>query len=327
MVFITMKKQIIKTAFITSPIISFLVSAPIFIVKTDVQYNFISVWGLILFTTFLCWHLNYLLLNSIKKTWVRFSISYGSFLLIGTIIIYCVRIDPTQNQLNQLQILLYRSLSLLSINLIITVLIDLIASKEKQLLLNKEIADLKFTNLEAQYKLLKDHINPHFIFNALNISKSLIKKQPEKAEQYLLQLASFLRSTIDYNYKFATLYEEINLCNNYIDLQMVRFGDALQYVTTNLEGNKNKRLPFFTLVTLLENAIKHNSFTIENPLKINIYLEDDWVLVQNNKQRKIVLNSVKSGLKNINERSKILNGNEIQIVDAEESFTVKIKLL
>jgi LytS/YehU family sensor histidine kinase len=108
---------------------------------------------------------------------------------------------------------------------------------------------------------------------------------------------------------------------------MVRFGDALQYATTNLEGNNNKRLPFFTLVTLLENAIKHNSFTIENPLKINIYLEDDWVLVQNNKQHKIVLNSEKSGLKNINERSKILNGNEIQIVDAEESFTVKIKLL
>jgi len=322
-----MKRQLIKISFMTTPIISFLVVAPIFIVKIDVQYNFISIWALILFSTFLCWLLNYLLLNSIKKTWLRFLISYSSFLLIGTAIIYYFRIEPAQNNLSQLQILLYRSLSLLSINLIITVLIDLIASKEKQLQLNKEIADLKFTNLEAQYKLLKDQINPHFIFNALNISKSLIKKQPEKAEQYLLQLASFLRSSIDYNQKFATLSEEINLCNNYIDLQMVRFGDALQYATTNIEGNSNKQLPFFALVTLLENAIKHNSFTIENPLIINIYIEEGYIIVQNNKQHKVILNSEKSGLNNLNERSKILNGTEIQIFNEEKHFTVKIKLL
>jgi two-component system LytT family sensor kinase len=322
-----MKRQIIKTAFLTSPIISFLVAAPIFIVKTDVQYNFIFVWGLILLATFLCWHLNYLLIDRIEKPWLRFSISYGSFILIGTPIVYYFRIDPVQNQLSQLQILLYRSLSLLSINLIISVLIDLIVSKEKKVLLNNEIADLKFSNLEAQYKLLRDQINPHFIFNALNISKSLIKKEPEKAEQYLLQLASFLRSTIDFNYKFATLSDEINLCNNYIDLQMVRFGDALQYAITNLERNNSKQLPFFALITLLENAIKHNSFTIENPLKIDIYVEEDYVLVQNNKQYKIELNSNKSGLKNLNERSKILNGTEIQIFDEKERFTVKIKLL
>jgi LytS/YehU family sensor histidine kinase len=216
---------------------------------------------------------------------------------------------------------------LLSINLIITVLIDLITSKEKQLSLNKEIADLKFANLEAQYKLLKDQINPHFLFNALNILKSLIKKHPEKAEQYLLQLAGFLRSSINYNQKSATLLEEIKLCENFIVLQKVRFGDSLQYATNILEENYNRQLPFFALVTLLENAIKHNSFTIENPLKINIYLEDDYILVQNNKQLKIVLNSEKSGLKNINERSKILNGNKIHILDEETSFTVKIKLL
>ncbi len=304
-----------------------MVAAPIFIVKTDVQYNFIYVWGLILFATFLSWRLNYLLLERIEKTWLRFSVSYGSILLIGTAVVYYFSIDSAQNQLSQIKILLYRSFSLMSINLIISVLIDLIVSKEKKLLLNKEIAELKFTNLEAQYKLLRDHINPHFIFNALNISKSLIKKQPEKAEQYLLQLASFLRSTIDYNYKFATLSDEINFCNNYINLQKVRFGDALQYSITNLEGNNNKQLPFFALVTLLENAIKHNSFTIEIPLKIDIYLEDNYVIVQNNKQHKSVLNSDKSGLKNINERSKILTGNEIQIFDEEERFTVKIKML
>ena len=327
MFFCIMKKQLIKTAFISSPIISFLVVVPIFIVKTNVQYNFIILWSLIFFVTFLCWLINYLLLNSIKKTWLKFIIIYGSILLIGTTISYYFRIIPSQNQISQLQFFLFRGLSLLSINLIITVLIDLIASNEKQLSLNKEIVDLNFANLEAQYKLLKDQINPHFLFNALNISKSLIKKQPEKAEQYLILLADFLRSSINYNHKSATLFEEIRLCKNFIALQKVRFGDTLQFATNNLEENNNKQLPFFALVTLLENATKHNSFTIEKPLKINIYIEKDFIVVQNNKQPKFALNSEKTGLKNINERSKILNGNEIHIIDEETSFTVKIKLL
>jgi LytS/YehU family sensor histidine kinase len=86
-------------------------------------------------------------------------------------------------------------------------------------------------------------------------------------------------------------------------------------------------LPFFALVTLIENATKHNSFTIEKPLCLNIYIEEDFIVVQNNKQQKNVLNSEKTGLNNINERSKILNGNDIQILDEENSFTVKIKLL
>ena len=158
-----MKKQIINIAFITSPIISFLVVAPIFVVKADIQYNFIALWGLILFVTVMCWLLNYLLLDSIKKTWLRFVVSYCSILLIGTAITYYFKVTPSQSQLSQLQLLLYRSLSLLSINLIIAILIDLIASKEKQFLLDKEIADLKFANLEAQYKLLKDQINPRMV--------------------------------------------------------------------------------------------------------------------------------------------------------------------
>ncbi|MFC4232564.1 sensor histidine kinase [Parasediminibacterium paludis] len=322
-----MKKQLIRTACITSPLISFIVVAPIFIVKTDVQYSFMTLWGLIFFATFLCWLLNYWLLHRIHQTWVRFLISYLSFLSVGTVITYYVKVIPSQSHLSPLQILLYRSLSLLSINLIIAVLIDLISSKDKQLSLNKEIADLKFANLEAQYKLLKDQINPHFLFNALNISKSLIRKEPAAAEQYLLLLADFLRSSIHYNQKSATLADEIHLGNQFITLQKIRFGEALQCVTHSLDGNMNKQLPFFTLVTLLENAIKHNAFTIERPLYITIHAEQDEVIVSNNKQPKFVLHSEKTGLKNINERSNILTGNAIQIVDEEDSFTVKIKLL
>ena len=78
---------------------------------------------------------------------------------------------------------------------------------------------------------------------------------------------------------------------------------------------------------MLENTTKHNSFTIEKPLNINIFTEEDFIVVQNNKQQKFALNSGKTGLININERSKILNGNEIQIEDGATIFSVKIKLM
>ena len=188
-------------------------------------------------------------------------------------------------------------------------------------------SELKFVNLEAQYQLLKDQINPHFLFNALNISKSLIKNQPDKAEEYLLLLADFLRSSIHFDVKFTTLLEEISLCENFIKLQNLRFGDAVQYTISYSDALSNKVLPFFTLVTLLENTTKHNAFSLENPLCIYIYSENDAIVISNNKQSKLVFNSEKTGLRNINERCKILSGNEIEIIDTDILFTVKIKLI
>ena len=322
-----MKKQIKKTAILTTPIISFLVVAPVFIVKEDNHYHFMILWGLVIFATSLCWVFNFLLLNTFRQAWLRFLIIFISILMIGTTLVYCFKIIPPQTNLSYLQILLLRSLCLLSINLIIAILINLITSKEKQLLLNKEIADLQFANLEAQYKFLKDQINPHFLFNALNISKSLIEKQPQKAKQYIILLADFLRSTIDYNQKSATLADELKVSDNFIALQKLRFDDAIKYTVNIADEMMNKHLPFFALVTLLENTTKHNSFTIEKPLNINIFTEEDFIVVQNNKQQKFALNSGKTGLININERSKILNGNEIQIEDGATIFSVKIKLM
>ena len=249
-------------------------------------------------------------------------------MLIGGSIL--LRISPFKNPtpyLTNLQLTIVRAASTSSINLIIFILLDLIFTRETTLQLNREIAELKFLNLEAEYKLLKEQVNPHFLFNALNVSKSLIKKQPDEAEKYIMQLSDFLRATVNNHQKSASLKDEMELAGNYIALQKVRFGNALHFSMNINEEKAGYHLPFFTLVSLIENAIKHNSFTDKNPLEISIYTEDDFVFVKNNLQPKFVLASSKTGLININQRSRLLSGNEIEIINNETDFLVKIKLI
>jgi sensor histidine kinase YesM len=324
--FVPMKRQIIKATFVTSLVLSFLVVAPIYIIKKGIQSNFLTLWALICLVTLLSWFINYLLLNRIKKQWIRFAISLVILFIFFRVFLYYFRFTEIYLNFNDWTISFARFLIILSINLAVNFYLNLIVLKEKQLILNNNIADLKYANLEANYKLLKDQINPHFIFNSFSTLKSLIKRDPDAAQQYILILADFMRSSIDFNNKSITLIEELKLCENYIALQKFSYGAAIQYSTNILEQHYNEELPYFAIVSLLENATKHNSFSVQKTLNIKIFSHENYIVVQNNKQPRVVIYSDKTGLKNINERCKIFNGNEIQIIDDDVSFTVKIKL-
>lgn len=327
--FVPMKRKILKTAFLSSPVISILLLGPLFVVKPDSEINHIFAFFIIMFGALLFWLINYFLLISFKKVLTRISISFGLcffMLFIVPVVVTYDKIVLINAEFTVFQFNIVRFLILIAINSIIIIFIDLIESKEKQLMLKTNIANLKYANLEANYKLLKDQINPHFIFNSLSTLKSLIKRQPDAAQQYILILADFMRSSIDFNNKSITLIEELKICENYIALQKFSYGEAIQYSTNILEQHYNEELPYFAIVSLLENATKHNSFSVQKTLNIKIFSDENYVVVQNNKQPRVVLYSDKTGLKNINERCKIFNGNEIQIIDDDVSFTVKIKL-
>jgi two-component system LytT family sensor kinase len=325
-----MKKKILKIAFISTPIISFLLLGPLIVLTSGFQAKSFFVFFVFCVTIFLIWLINYLLLINIEKVHIRIQISFViCFLLMYIVPTYFPdnKIVLINSNFSYTQYYLIRCLIGISVNSIIIIFIDLIESKEKQLILNNNIADLKYANLEAQYKLLKDQINPHFIFNSLSNLKALIKKQPEAAQQYVLILADFMRSSIDFNNKSITLIEELKLCDNYIELQKVSYREAIQYSINISAEHYNKTLPFFVLVSLLENATKHNYFSAEKPIDIKIYSEENYIVVQNNKQPNFNVFSDKTGLININERCKIVSGYEIQIIDEEDKFTVKINLL
>jgi LytS/YehU family sensor histidine kinase len=183
--------------------------------------------------------------------------------------------------------------------------------------------------MEATYQQLKQQVNPHFLFNSLNTLKTLIRKQPDNAEIYLNKLSAFLRKSIEYDQmSVITLEEELNFCMNYIDLQKVRFGDALQFVMDISEEAKTGFVPVFSVQQLLENAIKHNALTQESPLFICLKMSSNRLIVSNNIQEKITRDeSTGIGLVNLTERYQLLSGDEVIITQADGAFSVSLKIL
>lgn len=187
-----------------------------------------------------------------------------------------------------------------------------------------EVARLRSINAETTNQLLRQQIQPHFLFNALNVLKSLIKKDPLTAERYLLHLSDFLRTSFTKNKKgTATVREEIKLCRDYLEMQKMRFGDALEYRFEIPQSYDSGILPIFSLQPLAENAIKHNELTEDNPLFIRIVGEAGRIKVENNLQRKkTVEDSTGSGLSNLSERYKTLFGEPLLITEDNDTFIV-----
>lgn len=193
-----------------------------------------------------------------------------------------------------------------------------------------ENARLKFANTEAINQLLRQQIHPHFLFNALNTLKSLIRRHPEKAEEYLIHLSDFLRASISKGHKdIISLRDEIKLSVDYLEMQKMRAGEALKFsIDIDQQALANRWLPAFSLQPLLENAIKHNVLTSEDPLYLDVIQEGDYLKVVNNLQVKHQTEaSTGSGLMNLSERYKMLTGEDILIEDDGRTFTVKIKIL
>lgn len=325
------RNQVIKVGVITSPIIALLLTTPIYIVRNNRLIDFFSMWILVFIATITSWIINSLIYTIDKpkheKGWLRLFISLILTAIYTITPINMFVLIEKNIFISAQKIYIVRASTLFSINLIVFSIIDLVVSKESALLLNKENAELKFSNLEAEYRLLKEQINPHFLFNALNVSKSLISTRPKEAEQYIVQLSDFIRIMIDNQKKTSTLAEELQMVTNFVALQKIRFEEALQISIHHSNNGLTAQLPFFTLVSLLENAIKHNSFTNEKPLKIRLFIENDWIILKNNIQPKFVMSSTRTGLININKRSKILTGEEIKVTNDDVDFTVKVKLL
>lgn len=193
-----------------------------------------------------------------------------------------------------------------------------------------ENSRLKAANLESANLLLKQQIHPHFLFNALSMMKSLYREDVEAGEAYLSHLVNFMRASLaDHQRKIARLSDEIKLCNDYIEMQRIRFEDAL-IITIDLpeEVLQNGYVPSFSLQSLIENAIKHNEVTEASPLKIRIYLEEGRIITQNNLQlRRLIDGSSGKGLINLIERYRIFSADEVIIHQDSNNFTVSIKVL
>jgi sensor histidine kinase YesM len=193
-----------------------------------------------------------------------------------------------------------------------------------------EYLELKSNASEMANLLLKQQIHPHFLFNSLNTIKSLYKINVQLGENYLVHLANFLRVSISNHTTNTTLLKnEIEFCMDYLKMQKIRFGDAINYSISISElSAQNYYLPFFSLQPLVENALKHNELTEEHPILIIIKEEMGYLIVSNNIQPKRFKDlSTGQGLSNLAERYRLLGEEKITIKSDGSFFTVGIKLL
>lgn len=184
---------------------------------------------------------------------------------------------------------------------------------------------------QAQSRLqsLRDQLNPHFLFNSLNVLTTLVHKDPDQAEQFIQKLSDTYRYVLEKsNQETTTLEEELGFIKNYLQLLKHRFGDNLQ-VDWNPPEAKNLNLPPLSLQMLVENAVKHNVISSKRPLTISVSgAEDGFLEVKNNLQTK--RNKAPSsgvGLENIKARFAYLTDKEPRIEQTEEHFAVYLPLL
>jgi LytS/YehU family sensor histidine kinase len=196
------------------------------------------------------------------------------------------------------------------------------AESEKQELLRK--------NLQTQFDTLKSQVNPHFLFNSLNSLSSLISIDAQRAEQFVEELSGVYRYLLKSNEReLNTLKDEIQFIKSYVYLLTTRFGKNLE-VEINVDDAFNDHLlPPLTLQLLVENSVKHNIISSEQPLRIKIFTTPDASLhVVNNLQKKVrgVL-SGKVGLSNIISKYELLRQKELTVKETLTEFIVIIPLI
>jgi len=192
-----------------------------------------------------------------------------------------------------------------------------------------ELERIKSDNLSAQYELLKQQVNPHFLFNSLNTLKAMVESGEQEAVDFIIKLSNFYRFTLE-SRKLDLIHvrEEMDILNAYLFLQKARFGDGFTFTSTLSDQLLETLIPPFTLQLLVENCIKHNIVSLEKPLHIRIYEENDKIIVENQVQQKTgEQNSLGVGLKNIDLRYQHLLQQHIEIVANEKTFQIKLPLI
>ena len=191
-----------------------------------------------------------------------------------------------------------------------------------------EAEQLKKEHISAKYEALKNQVNPHFLFNSLNILSEIVHKDADLAEQFIHRLAKVYRYILETrDREMVSINEEVQNLESYIFLMKIRFGDGFNF-ENQLTETKNMLIAPLTLQMLVENALKHNETSKTKPLTVTLLSDSGFMEVRNNLQKKsFVLDSTGLGLENIRARYKILSGMEIQVSETAHYFSVKIPIL
>ncbi len=320
-------KRLLNAALITSPIIAVLLVTPLYLVSGLQHYSMEILLPAAMLLVFMVWCIQIAFIYFLPqlKNWQRLIIVIITDLILATIVFELVH---PQLPYSLWKVHLARSLNVISINSIVYILSNYILLNQTKKKLDQENEALKFANLEARYQTLRNQINPHFLFNAIGTAKSLIRKNPSVADEYLVRLSHFLRLGFDNKLDTVSVKDELALCQDYIDLQKMRFGAALEFKSDVGADYFGYTVPYFALLSLAENAVKHNTMTESEPLFISIKNESNSLVIENNVQQKFLLDtSSKTGLHNLSERYRLLFNETVVIENTTGFFRVTIKMM
>jgi len=191
-----------------------------------------------------------------------------------------------------------------------------------------EAENLKRAHLTAKYENLKTQVNPHFLFNSLNVLSNLVYKDQDQAVRFIKQLSNVYRYLLDMReQEVVSLETELEVLKDYIALLKIRFGESLK-INLKLEPDAGIAIPPLTLQMLVENAVKHNIASKNMPLEISIFRQGDQIIVENNLQNR--LNDPEStgiGLVNIQERYRHVSDKTVAVENGPSTFRVILPVL
>lgn len=192
-----------------------------------------------------------------------------------------------------------------------------------------ELERFKKENAEFRFESLRSQLNPHFLFNSLNSLSALVYEDTEKAGLFIRELSDVYRYILENRDKeLVQLGEELNFAQSYINLIQLRFDKNIVVVTNVRDTNYKFSIAPLTIQLLIENAVKHNVISKKYPLRIDIEIDKDILVVRNNLQLKRTKEySNKMGLNNIKSRYDFLTNRMVEVVENSEEFIVKIPLI
>ena len=224
----------------------------------------------------------------------------------------------------QLKDIIHLSMNGTMINFFLIPIVELTLIHHSKLQTDLYTKELQIKNAKFEYELLKNQIDPHFLFNSLSVLNSLINIDKNRAKKFTNSFSNVLRHVLDYkNIDTISLKEEKYFLEQYIYLMKTRFDESLHVNLVFLDKHlKHKILPMVTQL-LIENVIKHNEISDIHPMTINISSTEEGVIISNKKQLKTSTPSWGIGLENIKNRYANV-GQTIQIMKDEDNFNVLI---
>ncbi|NET33796.1 MAG: histidine kinase [Cyanothece sp. SIO1E1] len=187
---------------------------------------------------------------------------------------------------------------------------------------------LKTESMASRFASLKAQVNPHFLFNSLNVLSGLVYRDADLSAQFIKKLSEVYRYVLDQQeQELVPVGEELDFVDSIVFLQQIRFGDNLK-VSIDVSRDSSKMIAPLALQMLIENAIKHNVISAQSPLNIQIKENGQYYVVSNTLQPKTVMGeSLGLGLENIRKRYGFLTNRAVEILQEQGQFIVKLPII